>query len=156
MDRYQAREIVLKSSDISMGARMLYMALDNYQRDGTQCWPRQKTLREIVGCSSRSLQRHLAELIRAGLCAAKRTTPGGPNQYVLFHSTVTPQVALPHATGDARVTPQVARHKANQEEKPNTPLSPPRGACPKCGGNRMYYQDGIPKRCEMCRRRRVA
>lgn len=118
MDRYTAREIVLKSPKISRGARMLYFALDNYQRDQPKCWPSQRTLRDIVGCSQASLKRYLSELVREKLCAVSRTSKGGPNIYVLFHSTLGSQASPGGLIGGLTLGSQASPHKANQSLKP--------------------------------------
>jgi hypothetical protein len=118
MDRYQARETVLNDSDISRNARLLYLTLDNYQRDNENCWPRQRTLREKLQCSDRSLRNYLAELVNAGLCRKERTVPGGPNRYQLFHSYHRQQAAAPPATECRTHRQQAAAHKSNQAIKP--------------------------------------
>jgi hypothetical protein len=114
MDRYAAREIVLKSTTLSKGARMLYMVLDNYQRNGSECWPGQRTLREIVDCSPRSLCRYLDELVKAGLCARRRRY-GQSNSFVLHWC----HQRHDHGATDGTMNmPPAARHKANQALNP--------------------------------------
>ena len=115
MDRYQAREIVLKDVSLSPGARLLYLLLDNYQREQAECWPCQKTLQRELKCSPRSLCRWLAELIRGGLCVASRRGYGMSNSYVLHWCHERHDY---DATGGTSVMPRVARHKANQALKP--------------------------------------
>lgn len=134
MDRYQARETVLIDSELSRPARLLYMLLDNYQRENLSCWPRQKTLAEKLNCSQRSLRRHLRELVAAGLCFAERGIRGGPNRYRLFHistkeavfhSTLRTQVSSPEDRAVPTLRTQVSSHKSIQALKPQgqTPLS---------------------------------
>ena len=132
LDRYVARSIVMKSPQISRGARMLYMALDEHQRDGQDCWPHQRTLKEYVGCSSRSLQYYLAELVREKLVAVERVAAGGRNRYRLFHKDHAQPVALPHAMDCATHAQPVAHLKANRELKPRYPLNPPPSGGPHC------------------------
>lgn len=135
MDRYQAREIVLKSAHISHGSRLLYLALDNYQRDGANCWPRQKTLCGIINCSERMLRYYLEVLISEGFCRKERTERGGPNRYILFHRYHRQPIAAPPATGYPTHRQPIAAHKANREMKPNNPLTPASGgiaSCPIC------------------------
>jgi len=118
MDRYKAREIVLKDDSISPLARLLYHILDDYQRANDSCWPHQKTLAKSLCCSVRTVQRLLLELDRAGYCTAVRTVSGGPNRYRLFHSYHTTRVSLPHDTGVATHTTRVSPHKAILTVKP--------------------------------------
>ena len=164
MDRYAAREIVLKSSDLSKGARMLYMALDNFQREGGRCWPRQKALREIVGCSPRSLCRYLIELTEAGLVIAKKTTYGGPNEYRLQWCHQWQNNDANHGTS---ILPPVASHKSNQEE--NTEIhkalraETQKTTCDSCGGTgwKMVVKvaRGVGYQCSStcdCRERKTA
>ena len=138
MDRYTARSIVMKSPQISRGARMLYMALDEHQRDGKECWPQQRTLKEYVGCSARSLQYYLAELVREKIVAVERVSAGGRNRYRLFHTAAVlhrdhaQPVAPPDATHCATHAQPVAHLKANREVKPRYPLNPPPSGGPHC------------------------
>lgn len=124
MNRYNARELVTFNPELSAGAARLYLALDEYARDSGVCWPRQRTLKDRLGCSARSLQYYLAELVTAGLCFVERSTPGGPNRYRLFHSRVrnlTQSVALPDAIHCATLAQPVApllRNNTDIETEP--------------------------------------
>ena len=93
MDRYTARELVFNDTNLSRGVRMLYLTLDEYQRSGSQCFPRQRTLRTKLCCSQATLKRWLSKLIEAGLCTVQREYPGGPNIYRLYHSSLVSPVA---------------------------------------------------------------
>jgi len=141
MDRYAAKEIVLKSSVISAEAKVLYMALDNYQRDGTECWPSQKTLMEYVRCSERSLRYYLAELIREGFCIKQRKEMGATNRYQLFHHRQ--PIADGPATDCRSHRQPVAGHKAILALKQNTPLTPQ-------GGIDVLSLEGAYPGCTLC------
>ncbi len=113
--RFEARELALKDSSISRQASLLYLAIDNYQRDNPDCWPAQNSLARDLRCSVRSVQRFLAELVGAGLCSASRRAYGASNSYVLHWR----QGCRVNDDRDvASVTTELARHKANQALKP--------------------------------------
>jgi hypothetical protein len=160
--RYIARELVLKSTELSRGARLLYMALDNFQRLGSECWPGQKTLCEIVGCSSRGLCRYLDEIVKAGLCVRKRRY-GQSNSFVLHWCH---QWHEHGATSGTMNMPPVAQHKANQALKPEIHESPSaqsqnRPICPECSGSGytinlkvsrgVEYEAATPCQCRLRR-----
>lgn len=153
MDRYQARDIVAMNSDLSLGARALYNLLDNHQRAGESCWPRQCRLASVLACTPRSVQRYLAELVRSGYCQVERDSNAGRNVYVLFHTT---QVSIGHDSPVAYHTTAVSLYKPNLEvnTKPPTPFGEEpkqKPNCPTCGDFGYYHRDGRKQRCEACK-----
>ena len=142
-NRYEARELALKDVSLSMGARLLYNALDNFQRLGPECWPSQKTLREIVGCCPRSLRYYLAELVEAGLCVSSRRGYGQSNSYVLHWGN---QVPHSEAMDCPIVRQPVASDKANQALKPEiqgASAERQKPVCPHCA-NTGYRAEEKP------------
>ena len=114
-NRYEARELALKDVSISRNARLLYFAIDNYQRDNREGWCGQDTLARDLGCSQRSVKRWLAELRSAGLCVAERRGYGESNSYVLHWGQICPHYG---DTPVPSVGPNLSPHKANQALKP--------------------------------------
>jgi hypothetical protein len=94
------------------------MTLDNFQREGTKCWPRQKTLAEIVGCTPRSLRRYLSELIAEGIVKAEKTAFAGPLEYRLQWGGHQCGHGCPHCadTDVLSMRTSVSAHKANKTE----------------------------------------
>jgi hypothetical protein len=134
------------------------MALDEHQRESQDCWPHQRTLKEYVGCSTRGIQRYLAELVRENLVIVERICAGGRNRYRLFHNTHATPVSSPHDNLVATHATPVSSHKANREMNPNNPLTPASGgtACALCLDSlnriqvRMVNEPGQPMRRMWC------
>ncbi len=161
MNRYAARELVTFSPTLSAGAARLYLALDEYARESGVCWPRQRTLVSRLGCSARSLQYYLAELVKAELCSVERSTPGGPNRYRLFHSPVrnqTQSIALPHANTCATLTQPAApliRNNTDIETElaafaETQPQEPDKSLCGRCHGEGKRGYGSERSNCGYC------
>lgn len=96
------------------------MALDEQARGQGECDLSQKTLARRLGMPLRTIQRHIAELRKAGFCEPSRVTPGGGNHYRLMPSGRTPvdpvdlppTVAAPPANCGGTLPPTVARGRA--------------------------------------------
>ena len=170
-NRYEARELALKDVSISRNARLLYFAIDNYQRDNREGWCGQDTLARDLGCSRRSVKRWLAELRSAGLCVAERRGYGESNSYVLHWGQICPHYG---DTPVPSVGPNLSPHKANQALKPeiqgaSAERQPRKTVCGLCSGTgyrstekpytgKEAYMDPtytVAVMCE-CRKSRVA
>jgi DNA-binding transcriptional regulator YhcF (GntR family) len=81
--RFLQREEVTFNKGLSTGARLIYIALDEYARDKGTCFPGQETLAERLGISLRTVRRKIAELRRAKVLISKRPSFGGTNTYTL-------------------------------------------------------------------------
>lgn len=121
MNRFAARELATYNTEISDGAHRLYHALDEHARDSGTCWPHQRGLAAKIGCTVRELQRRLAELVTAGMCAVERTAPGRGNRYVLYHTTAR---SSPHDQAVATLTTARSSHK-KQVTEAGIPLTLP-------------------------------
>lgn len=116
--RCEARMRVVYDTALSPGARLCYVALDDYGRMDGSAWPWQETLAEKFGVSTRQVKRWVAELEAAGHIAITRTQRG--NRYELTW-IVTSQVT--------NLSPTRAR--SVYESRPEAP------ACPHCGCTRL-------------------
>ena len=68
--------------DLSVGARLTYIGLLSFSQDDGII-PGQAALAESVGASIDSVQRHLRELVKAGLISRQRRGMGYPDSYVI-------------------------------------------------------------------------
>lgn len=78
---------ILKSKDISVGAKLTYAMLLSYAWYNQSCFPGQETLADDMGVSLRSVTTFTKELQTSGLISVKRTGFNKPNLYTL-HVTV--------------------------------------------------------------------
>lgn len=79
----EANNLVLDDNAISDGAFRTYLALRNYARQDDNAFPAQKTLAERRGCSVRSVQLYIGELVDRGLVTVERQGLGRTNIYWL-------------------------------------------------------------------------
>jgi hypothetical protein len=80
--RCDYRRRVVHDAALSVGARLLYVELDDDAGMKGICWPRQKTVAKSLGFHWRSCQEWLYELVKAGYVERIRTRTG--NHYRLF------------------------------------------------------------------------
>jgi len=74
---------ILRSSDLSVGAKLTYAMLLSYAWQNDFCFPGQDTLAKDMGSGKRSVVRYIDELERAGIIAIKRQGLGMSNIYTL-------------------------------------------------------------------------
>ena len=79
----QVPNVILKSADLSVGAKLAYAMLLSYAWQNDFCFPGQDTLAEDMGSGKRSVVRYIDELERNGFIAIKRQGLGKPNVYTL-------------------------------------------------------------------------
>ena len=89
---------VLRSRDISAGAKVLYGILLSYAWQSKTCYPNQVTMARDAGCSVRNVQRWLAELEGAKLIAVHQRGLNQPNLYELLPIPDTTNLSHPDAT----------------------------------------------------------
>lgn len=75
-ERAQMRSGVIYDRALSPGARMLYVALDDYAGIKGTAWPKQATLADRLGFSLRSIQVWLDELVAAHYLTRRRGPTG--------------------------------------------------------------------------------
>jgi len=75
---------LLRSKDLSIGAKMTYAALLSYAWQNDYCFPGQQTLAEDMGAGKRSVVRYIDELEKNELISIKRQGLGKPNIYTLY------------------------------------------------------------------------
>lgn len=97
--RYECQRIVRRDTRLSVGARLLYWAIDDFAgktggADG-RCFPRQATLAGSLGVSLRSVEAWMRELTALGYVRTIRTQRG--NRYEAWWANSDPQ---PVAGGD--------------------------------------------------------
>ncbi len=86
----QVPNVILKSADLSVGAKLAYAMLLSYAWQNEFCFPGQDTLAEDMGSGRRSVVRYLDELERQGFISIKRQGLGKVNIYTL-HAKVKPK-----------------------------------------------------------------
>lgn len=74
---------ILKSKDLSVGAKLTYAMLLSYAWHNEYCFPGQDTLAEDIGVSRRSVVSFIKELQSFGLIDVKRSGFNRPNIYTL-------------------------------------------------------------------------
>jgi hypothetical protein len=77
---------VLADAALSVQARLTYALLRFYAWQDESCWPGQKALSELIGCSERSLRAYLTELAVRDLVRVERRGMGLTNLYILVAS----------------------------------------------------------------------
>lgn len=86
----------LVASDVSACALRVAMLVARLQGRNEHAWPTVEGLRARIGCDKRTVQRSIAELVRAGLLATEERRGGRT-----FYSALTPGVDATPGTGDA-------------------------------------------------------
>jgi hypothetical protein len=86
----QVPNVILKSIDLSVGAKLAYAMLLSYAWQNDSCFPGQETLATDMGVSKRSVVSFIKELDRAGFVSVKRQGLGQVNVYTL-HAKVKPK-----------------------------------------------------------------
>lgn len=72
---------LLRRTEISAGAKLLYAKLAQYGRSG-ECYPGQERLAEELGVSPRQVRRYVQELEDEGLVLVRHTGNGRTNRYL--------------------------------------------------------------------------
>ena len=96
-------DVVLANSRLSCGAKLLWARLARYAGANGVCFPSCQTLGIDLGCSPRQVQRYVAELVNAGLIAARQRGFNKSNTYTfLWHPDLDePPRKGPHSATDA-------------------------------------------------------
>jgi hypothetical protein len=81
---------ILKSTELSVGAKLTYAMLLSYAWQNDFCFPGQETLACDMGSGKRSVVRYIDELERSGYITIKRQGLGKSNIYTL-HTRVKPK-----------------------------------------------------------------
>lgn len=79
----QVPNAVLKSSDISAGAKLVYALLLSYAWHNDYCFPGQDTLAQDIGIARGTVNRHVKELSEKGFIKIARKGQGRANLYEL-------------------------------------------------------------------------
>ncbi|MCB0055326.1 MAG: helix-turn-helix domain-containing protein, partial [Caldilinea sp.] len=79
----QVPNVILKSTDLSVGAKLAYAMLLSYAWQNDFCFPGQETLAEDMGVSKRSVISFIKELSVSGHVSVKRQGLGRVNVYTL-------------------------------------------------------------------------
>lgn len=79
----QVPNVILKSTKLSVGAKLAYAMLLSYAWQNDHCFPGQDTLAEDMGVSKRSVVSFIKELDRTGYVTVKRQGLNRPNLYTL-------------------------------------------------------------------------
>lgn len=125
------------ASSLSTGSTVLYLYLrlmcfydlKNPQNSRDYCWPKQKTLADLIGCGERSVRRYLAELEEHDLIRRKPTYAYDKEKGKKVRSVDVYQVPyeLPLVTADLK---KAAVHEAEEiirgqeEHHENKPITP--------------------------------
>lgn len=80
----QIPNLVLRDTDLSIGARLLYGILLSYAWQKDQCWPGQERLATDLGRSSKTVRGYLAELMDGKYLQVQRRGLGQTNIYTLL------------------------------------------------------------------------
>ncbi len=86
----QVPNFILKSKDLSVGAKLTYSMLLSYAWHHDYCFPGQETLAVDMGAGKRSVVRYVDELEKADCISIKRQGLGKPNIYTL-HQKIKPK-----------------------------------------------------------------
>ncbi len=86
----QVPNYILRSSDLSVGAKLTYAMLLSYAWQNDFCFPGQETLAKDMGSGKRSVVRYIEELERLKCVSIKRQGLGRPNIYTL-HQRIQPK-----------------------------------------------------------------
>lgn len=86
----QVPNVILKSAELSVGAKLAYAMLLSYAWQKDSCFPGQEALAEDMGAGRRSVVRYIEELERQGFLSIKRQGLGKVNIYTL-HAKVKPK-----------------------------------------------------------------
>ncbi|MGE0229251.1 MAG: helix-turn-helix domain-containing protein [Dehalococcoidia bacterium] len=79
----QVPNFMLRSPDLSMGAKLTYAMFLSYAWNNAFCFPGQATLARDIGVSRQSVNGFIAELDRAGYVEVKRRGLGRTNVYTV-------------------------------------------------------------------------
>lgn len=79
----QVPNAVLKSDEISSGAKLVYALLLSYAWHNDFCFPGQDTLAEDIGIARGTVNRHVQELAEKGFIKITRKGQGRANVYEL-------------------------------------------------------------------------
>ncbi len=106
----------------------VYAALADYagNKDGL-CWPRMSTLADTLNLSTRTVQRHVAALVAAGLVELverRRSARGRFSSYV-YRLVLVAGFSRSATTGHGRRSVKPAPNRDEHKQRNNAPQSPP-------------------------------
>ena len=79
----QVPNYILRSKDLSVGAKLAYAMLLSYAWQNDYCFPGQETLADDIGVSRRSVITFIKELQAGGFVTVKRQGLNRPNLYTM-------------------------------------------------------------------------
>lgn len=80
----QVPNAILRATEISQGAKLVYAMLLSYAWHNNECFPGQDRLAEDLSISRRSVNTHIKELEAKRFISVTRKGLGKPNLYELF------------------------------------------------------------------------
>lgn len=111
--------LLFEESNLSINSRYLFCVLLKYCGKKDYCFPSQKTLAKVVGCSDRYVRKLLNELKVAGIIYVKRTGFNKPNTYKVSKDLMRIQGSSPNMVSDdkpisSHIGTPVPLHTASQ------------------------------------------
>ena len=80
----QVPNYILRSSELTVGAKMVYSMLLSYAWHNDSCYPGQEKLAKHIGVSDRSVRTYLKELEGKKLLSIVQKGLGKTNEYTLY------------------------------------------------------------------------
>lgn len=122
---------VLKSRDISQGAKSAYMALASFVRssDQSEVCESEHRLAETYGASARTFRRHAAELKAAEFITVEER-PGRPSVYIFLQPEIEGQQALFDQAPRTQPAREIRKPRPKPAGPPRTKPARPTGPLP--------------------------
>ncbi|MDF2231673.1 helix-turn-helix domain-containing protein [Albimonas sp. CAU 1670] len=79
----QVPNAILRTRELSMGAKMAYAAMLSYKWNDGECFPGQQRLADDIGVSRQTVNEYVGELSRKGYISISKRGQGRPNRYEL-------------------------------------------------------------------------
>ena len=90
---------LLERPEISPGAKLCYARLCQYSGKNGLCFPKQETIAQEIGCSTRQIQRYIRELTIQKLIKSEKKTFNSPKTYsFIWHEWIKEWVTNPNGT----------------------------------------------------------
>ena len=84
LNAYVPNWLLCRKEKISPGAKLLYSLLCQHAGKNGQCYPKQETLAEELGCSKRTIARYIKELKKWELIKSTRLGKRCSNRYFML------------------------------------------------------------------------
>ncbi len=119
--------VTFQRAGVAAHAIPVYVALADFANNSTGlCWPRMDTLARTLGISVRSVQRHVAALVAAGLVElVERRRSGGRFSSYIYRLVLVGRFSKARTTGHSRRSVKPAPNRDEHKQRNNTPQSPP-------------------------------